>query len=490
MIWPPQNVPLFRYKTPCCECPEEECFLELPGDITLGETLAYSQIGAPYDNNFSAIRALADVVDCLVLFENLNAGFTTYDSYSVSAGSSTFDIDYVIQAPCGPSPPPSFGFLCLTTSIQWFAIDHIGGDIPVDYSVIISGTTTGGNDYVRITIYDADYNEVDMQEDLTQGDASGTWTLSGLSAGKYIVNLEMHREIESVFNPYETVTTHFGFAFPEGTTVCPPRSTYLGTGGTTPFQLPCCSSFETRYRGDFAACCGFTYQDSAIQLSGCWKSVAFSGSVTTDTYDGADCSGTITHSSTFFPGDPCSMDDECVVTGPCYNGYTDWPSSPNTVIPGNPVELQWDNCVPFAPSQHQHGSIFITFSDPTTFAEALARLLAGGGPAWSDWIATPVIAMYPTGMQEGYYFEAEWRINQGGLLPSTDYEVVVEYWRRAYDEYAPTLTADFELYQTVVVTATTDGSGVFTASDTVPNDEGFQTVAICRCVFTEVIPPP
>ncbi len=496
-IWPPQNTGLFEYKTPCCEC-GSDCFLNLPSDFTLGDVPYYLNFGdIPDSTDFpyppavnSALGGLALVSECAVYDSFSN---NTYNSYDVTVGEGTLEIAYEIDVGCGPSPPPGppFPFTCPMDSEQWFAISSLGGTLGVAYDVSQSGVTTGGGDFVNVTIYDSDYAIVDAESDTTQGAVTGTFSIPIPSAGKYLVRLEIFRRMEDSGTHHETVTTDTVFTLPDGTTICPAQSEYQNlSAGTAIFIVPCCAVFETRKMGGLAQCCGFAMGDfgdgPTITGGGCWKTVTVAGSVTFDHYDNSDCTGTIITTHTTDYGASCTMNDDCEITsGPCVDGppgYQGWPQPIDVSTPGNPWVFDYDDCD--GAGNKRTGEVTVTFSDPTTFAEALARLLASS-PPWTDWEAVPVVALYPTAVQEGWYFDAEWRINKPGLTPSTEYTVQVQYWRRILETNP---IGDWVLYQTLDVTATTDGSGVFTATDSIPNDEGFETLALCLCVFTATPP--
>ncbi len=126
-----------------------------------------------------------------------------------------------------------------------------------------------------------------------------------------------------------------------------------------------------------------------------------------------------------------------------------------------------------------------TLTSEDTEANAIARLLAGGGGIWGDWQVTGYgshgclpqsccLAQW-TVRTTGFdinYTEDQYRIVNlpGTLLALTSYEITVEIKRRlaGVGSYATYLTRSY--------TVTTDINGDFAAfDDDVPNDEGFQT---------------
>lgn len=121
-----------------------------------------------------------------------------------------------------------------------------------------------------------------------------------------------------------------------------------------------------------------------------------------------------------------------------------------------------------------------TLSDMDTEADAAARLLNGIPPfqppaVWSDWGTSACVAQWQertafTG-PNFQYTQAEWRVVRTGLTPVHSYRVDVPIYRRAYG------TGDYVLYQTVSTVVVTNGSGAFTVSAYVPNDEGYQSYA-------------
>jgi hypothetical protein len=125
-------------------------------------------------------------------------------------------------------------------------------------------------------------------------------------------------------------------------------------------------------------------------------------------------------------------------------------------------------------------------TDEDTETDAISRLLAGAGGTWSSWTVTGngsggtcipsscCLSRYEqrtTGF--GFvYQEAQFQINQTGLVANTPYNVSVDLWRRAFG------TGSFAFWKTITVAGTTDSSGVlFIDQQSVPIDVGFETYA-------------
>lgn len=136
-----------------------------------------------------------------------------------------------------------------------------------------------------------------------------------------------------------------------------------------------------------------------------------------------------------------------------------------------------------------------TLSDEDLESDAIARLLAGGGGTWSSWttvgdgtggtcVATTCCrAQYEqrTTLFTFAYNEAQFRVELGGLTPSTLYYTHVEIYRRVQGS-----GGSFTHYSTIILSATTDGSGNFSVDGDVPNDEGYESYAASATV---IIPP-
>lgn len=136
------------------------------------------------------------------------------------------------------------------------------------------------------------------------------------------------------------------------------------------------------------------------------------------------------------------------------------------------------------------GSLVNTLSEEDTEADAIARLLAGAGGAWGAWNETGD-GSHGTCLPQDCC-KAQWQVRTtstftfaynedqfrcvdypGTLLPSTNYTVKVEIWRR------PGGVGPFVLYQTLEFSISTDGSGDFAQFDgDVPNARGFESAAL------------
>ena len=121
-----------------------------------------------------------------------------------------------------------------------------------------------------------------------------------------------------------------------------------------------------------------------------------------------------------------------------------------------------------------------------TDEDAIARLLASPGGAWSDWKPTGdgtggtciqqvccraawEIRLYRT----FEYKESQFRGIVSGLVPGTEVEILIGVYRRAYG------VGTYVLFQTLEFTATAGMDGKATATGDVPNAEGFETLVGC-----------
>ena len=135
----------------------------------------------------------------------------------------------------------------------------------------------------------------------------------------------------------------------------------------------------------------------------------------------------------------------------------------------------------------------IALSVEDTNEDAITRLLAGAGGTWGSWLTpgasgcagTPppcCLARWEerTSDFDFVYVESEYRVTASGLLPSTGYSARVEIYRSVFGANT------FSLFQTLIVSGTTDGSGNFSEDGAVPNEEGFESYAAAAYI---VIPP-
>lgn len=125
-----------------------------------------------------------------------------------------------------------------------------------------------------------------------------------------------------------------------------------------------------------------------------------------------------------------------------------------------------------------------SLSDEDTDADAIARAQTS---AWGEWgeVCSATWEQRVSGFSFAYQ-DAQWRITESGLTPSTSYDFTVEYWRRPYGG-GP---GDWVLFATLALSESTDGSGdLITTEEDIPNVAGYETEARCDCVFT-LTPPP
>lgn len=130
----------------------------------------------------------------------------------------------------------------------------------------------------------------------------------------------------------------------------------------------------------------------------------------------------------------------------------------------------------------------IQLADEDTEEDAIARAIA---PGWSDWAPVDEFCQNPGCCQSAHeervsgfgfvYIEAEFRVKKTGLTPGQAYDIAVDLYRRPYD------SGPYELYATIELSATVDGSGILETNATaVPNDLGFQTYASSPARLTPV----
>ncbi len=463
MVWPPQNSPLFVYKKPCCSC-DIECFLELPGDPLLGSTDIY-------DSLQDAQEAFTEDVSLCIVY----TPFEDYNSYTVTytAGTGALEINYDKTIVCGPAPPPPFpAFPCSGVGEQWFKINATAGALSIPYAVSSGGVPSGGVDEITVTFYDTDYNVVTTETDTTGGSTSGTFTPT-LAAGIYLVKVYCLRRTVNTFPISPTMTVDISFTFAEGTVVCPARGRFPTSGAEIPYYN-CCEGFEARWIGGIASICGFSEVPE---------------------YESTPPKKYYTKTFASDPGSPCEFDhDTCE---PPSGGSCPDPISECTNCAG------WCaiHCAPGcsavcdATSITQTGcddpgvdGVYVSLSDESTPADAITRLLAAS--SFSAWGSFPPRAIWGDSWVYGCgndpftfeYQDAEWRVNLTGLTPSTEYTITIKVWRRAIGD------TDLTLYQTLEVSEFTDGGGNFAATDAVPNDPGYETIALWDCEI--VLTPP
>jgi hypothetical protein len=137
------------------------------------------------------------------------------------------------------------------------------------------------------------------------------------------------------------------------------------------------------------------------------------------------------------------------------------------------------------------GSVTATLSNEDLETDAITRLLAGGGGTWGSWIvsgAAGCTGTPPSCCRAQYeqrtsafsfaYNESQFRVQLGGLTPSTFYYCRIEIYRRVRGGGGL-----FTHYSTMVLSGTTDGSGNYSVDGNAPNDEGYETYAQSAAVI-------
>jgi hypothetical protein len=120
-----------------------------------------------------------------------------------------------------------------------------------------------------------------------------------------------------------------------------------------------------------------------------------------------------------------------------------------------------------------------------TESDAIARFQAG--TSFGSWLEVGVDCSVPDCCLAQYeprtsgfsfvYADAQYRVTASGLLANTNYEARVKIYRRTYG------SGSYTLYQTAIVSGTTDGSGNFSVTGDVPNDRGYDTYAGSALIF-------
>ena len=137
-----------------------------------------------------------------------------------------------------------------------------------------------------------------------------------------------------------------------------------------------------------------------------------------------------------------------------------------------------------------NGPLTKTLSSPDTETNAINRLLAGAGGTWGSWIvsgAAGCTGTPPSCCLADYeqrttaftfdYHESQFQVTQSGLTPTRLYYCQVQIYRRTYG------TGTYTLFQTLYLSATTDGSGNFSLQGNVPNAEGYQSYAAAAYIL-------
>jgi hypothetical protein len=133
--------------------------------------------------------------------------------------------------------------------------------------------------------------------------------------------------------------------------------------------------------------------------------------------------------------------------------------------------------------KYEAANQFATLSDEDTEQDAIDRLIpdpdAWGGflsPGASGCTGTPppcCLARWEerTSGFSFVYQEAQYRVTASGLNPSTSYNARVEIYRRTFG------SGTYTLFQTLIVSGTTDGSGAFSEDGDVPSEKCFESYA-------------
>lgn len=297
---------------------------------------------------------------------------------------------------------------------------------------------------------------------------------------------------------------------------------------TTATPCPCCSlpnTLQCRVRGGTAELCGHsefpnatggvsvppkkyrtktasgTLEDCAYSTSSCTGSQSgakyvYSGSCT---YNISTCAATNTlnykeyNNAGTCPASTLSSDTAQL----CSWGDSTSPSSTSCLMDVTVTKTRVDRtgtgtcCSSGSSSTVRTGSMYWELTDEDTEADAIARLLAGAGGTWGAWTAsgatgctgTPpscCLAKYES-RTSGFtfeYYESEARVVATGLTPSTNYNIKIELYRRAYG------SGTYEWYQTASTSAMSDGSGNLTSSGvTVTNTKGYETYAKVSSIY-------
>lgn len=139
---------------------------------------------------------------------------------------------------------------------------------------------------------------------------------------------------------------------------------------------------------------------------------------------------------------------------------------------------------------NETGNCISTLSSEDTEANAITRLLAGAGGNWGAWIisgAAGCNGVPPTCLLARWeqrttgfsfiYQEAEWRIQQSGLIVGRTYFAQVYVYRSLFG------IGSYSLFQTIVVAGVADGAGNLEIDGTVPNLAGYDSyAAVSSCV--------
>ena len=254
---------------------------------------------------------------------------------------------------------------------------------------------------------------------------------------------------------------------------------------------------ECRIRGGTATLCGFSEFVSPSSPPKKYRVKSYGGTYITCEWDDAGCSSLHSGVMTVLSG-ACSYDPTTCVqssTGQvlAYQQNSVCPPggapgvTPNycgdfgvgaTAQAGYITQTERDR-VPGSQCVHDisgvwftsSGSLTSTLSNEDTESDAIARLLAGGGGTWGSWTAGAGVAQFEqrTTLFTFAYQEAQFRVTINGLTPASAYHVSVDIMRRAHG------SGSYIKIATNIYAFTSDGSGHYQFSDTIPNVEGYDT---------------
>lgn len=280
----------------------------------------------------------------------------------------------------------------------------------------------------------------------------------------------------------------------------------------------CCGNLQAatlscRIRGGTATLCGYSeYSGYASTPPKKYRRKTYSGVITSTARSGCGTGTLIYCDETTYSGYRLYDLSNCATSLTALQQYRTSDCFPNTCALGSITNFtppeDWSNFAGVTStfsatvwSQDGNGNCYATaacsagfgiadgtrtqtLSDEDTNDDAIARLLAGSGGTWGSWIvqgATGCTGSPPSCCLARYqertsgfsfiYQESQFRVTASGLDPSTSYNARVEIYRRTYG------SGSYALYQTMIVSDTTDGSGNFSADGDVPNDEGFESYA-------------
>lgn len=278
---------------------------------------------------------------------------------------------------------------------------------------------------------------------------------------------------------------------------------------TTATSCACCGTLDAatlqcRSRGGIAAVCGYSEWDGfASTPPKKYRTLSQGGSYTFVYYTDLTCTTrdmgkdntTCTWAGT------CTYDNAtCTLTsggtqncggGPVTNcgnlGGDFQPNSDDVTTNATTVQAFVTNTCRLGggtQGRYEVASQFATLSDEDTSEDAIDRLLAGAGGTWSAWLvpgggscagsppACCVAAWEERTVDFDFvYGEAQFRVIASGLLPSTTYNARVDIQRKPYG------TGSYALFQTLIISGTTDGAGNFQEDGDVPSEEGFESYA-------------